>query len=245
MNRPKLFLAVATLLMVGAASGLLLHLRMHQRLGGPGLKTSPLPGTHILQVVLPEKVLDLKSEAMAEAEVVTNSLPRDTSYGQRVYTTPDGSQLLLNVVLMGTDRSSIHKPEICLTAQGWTIEKSELLDIPVAQPHPYALSVMKLTAGKKVQANGQSFLVRGVYVYWFVAEDRLTARHWQRMWWLAEELLRTGVLERWAYVSCFTVCQPGREDAAFEQMKGFIAAAVPQFQLTTGTPPAAGAGTGN
>ena len=245
MNRRKLFLALATLLLVAAAGGMLLRLRMEQRLGAPGLKTGPLPGSHNLQVELPGQVLDLKSEALAEAEIVTNSLPHDTSYGQRVYTAPDGSQLLLNAVLMGIDRSSIHKPEICLTAQGWTIEKSELLTIPVAGPHAYRLPVMKLTASRQVQANGQSVLWRGIYVYWFVADDRLTARHWQRMWWLAEELLRTGVLERWAYVSCFAACEPGREDATFERMKGFIAAAVPQFQLTVGNPPVAGGGRGN
>jgi hypothetical protein len=44
--------------------------------------------------------------------------------------------------------------------------------------------------------------------------------------------LRTGVLQRWAYVTCFSVCQPGQEEATFNRMKEFLAAAVPEFQLT-------------
>jgi len=52
------------------------------------------------------------------------------------------------------------------------------------------------------------------------------------MWWMARDLIRTGVLQRWAYVSYLAICEPGQEDATFERMKTFIAASVPEFQLT-------------
>jgi hypothetical protein len=48
---------------------------------------------------------------------------------------------------------------------------------------------------------------------------------------LALNLLRTGVLQRWAYVSYFSVCEPGQEDATFARMEKLIAASVPAFQL--------------
>ena len=41
----------------------------------------------------------------------------------------------------------------------------------------------------------------------------------------------TGVLQRWAYISYFTVCAPGEEDATFERMEKLIAASVPEYQL--------------
>ena len=56
---------------------------------------------------------------------------------------------------------------------------------------------------------------------------------------MARDMLRTGVLQRWAYVICSAPCAPGMEDATFEQMKGFIAAAAPEFVLATGPPVAA------
>jgi hypothetical protein len=43
--------------------------------------------------------------------------------------------------------------------------------------------------------------------------------------------IRTGELQRWAYVSWFTVCEPGKEDATFARIKPLIAAAVTKFQL--------------
>jgi hypothetical protein len=42
------------------------------------------------------------------------------------------------------------------------------------------------------------------------------------------------VLQRWAYVACFAVCDPGQEDATFERVRKWIAEAVPQFQLAAG-----------
>ena len=76
-------------------------------------------------------------------------------------------------------------------------------------------------------------MARGIYVYWFVADRELTADHLQRMWWMARDLIRQGTLQRWAYVACFSVCLPGQEEATYQRMKEFIAASVPEFQLTT------------
>ena len=60
--------------------------------------------------------------------------------------------------------------------------------------------------------------VRGLYVFWFVARNEETDSHWQRIWWLTRDLLTTGVLQRWAYVSYFSAgFAPGQEDAAFGQ----------------------------
>jgi hypothetical protein len=100
------------------------------------------------------------------------------------------------------------------------------------RPYAYDLPVMKFIATKEVTMNGQKVTAQGVYVFWFVADnDEYTARHWQRMWWMARDLFRTGVLQRWAFISYFSICAPGREDATFERMKKFIAASAPEFQL--------------
>ena len=58
-------------------------------------------------------------------EVTLGALPEDTSFGARLYTAPDQFGLLMNVVLMGTDRTSLHKPQFCLTGQGWAIDQSK------------------------------------------------------------------------------------------------------------------------
>jgi len=234
MNKQKWIVLAAALVLMGAAAALLRQLQANQKLGQPAVKTSPIAGSQRLQVNLPQNVLDYTSEELEVDKLTLETLPQDTSFGARRYTAPDGFIVLLNVVLMGSDRTSIHKTEFCLEGSGWRINRSASAETKVHldRPYPYDLPVMKYIATRETEVNGQRTAHQGVYVAWFVADnDQYTARHTQRMWWLARDLVRTGVLQRWALVSFFSVCPPGQEDAAFERMKKFIAASVPEFQL--------------
>ena len=234
MNTRKWLLSVVALLMIGSSAGILVRLKSHQRLGPPGVKTIPLAESKNLEVILPELVLDYTSERIEQDKIVIGILPKDTSYGQRRYKAPDDFCMRVNVVLMGSDRTSLHKPQFCLEGAGWHIDAAASGEesVHIERPLGYDLPVMKLLATRQFEHEGQVETFRGVYVYWFVAEDAYTAQHWQRMWWMARELFRTGELQRWAYISCFAVCLPGQEEATFERMKKFIAASVPEFQLT-------------
>lgn len=240
------------LALVVATGGFIRHYMANQRLGRPGLKVvvaptygmeDKVPGkTNALFLVstnsvhLPEHVLDYRSQEIPVAKVVYEWLPRDTVYGQRAYiATNDNFLVIANVVMMGADRTSIHKPQYCLPAQGQHIVREEADFIRIEKPHPYDLPVMKvLTTGQRRLADGRSVTVNGVFVYWFVADGELTAQHGQRMWWLARDLIRTGVLQRWAYVAYLGYCEPGREMATYERMKKLIGTSVPEFQITTG-----------
>ncbi len=233
MNRQKQRLLVVALVLIIGAGGLLSWLKAHQKLGSPGLRLD-----------LPERVLNYESDGPDKiTEEEKQALPKDTSFSRRLYQAVENGQtnrIQLGIVMMGTDRTSIHKPQFCLTGQGWTIEKTEVAELSITRPHAYHLPVMKLTtAPKQVSApDGSINLVRGFYIYWFVADKAITPNHWQRMWWMAKSLFLTGTLQRWAYVSCFAVCAPGQEEAAYGKIQKFLSEAVPQFQLAT-LPPTA------
>lgn len=235
MNRQKWIIVVAALALMGGAAGVLARFAHNHRLGEPGIRTHAIPGSKRVEIELPARVLDYESEPRPVDELTLGSLPQDTSFGQRVYKAPDGFQVVLNIVLMGTDRTSLHKPQFCLESQGWHIDQSASAEtqVRVDRPQPYDLPVVKLISTKEFEGEGGKAAYRGVYVYWFVADGAMSATKsgYQRMWWMARELLHTGVLQRWAYVTCFSVCQPGQEEAAFQRIKQFIAAAVPEFQL--------------
>lgn len=235
MNRKNWTLLIACLALIGGGAGVLTHLQTHLTLSAPGVKTHPLPGSRNLQVELPENVLDYTAKFMEPDEVTRNTLPRDTSFGEGIYTAPDHFSIQVSVVLMGTDRTSLHKPQFCLEGQGFHIDPtgSEATTVHIDQPCEYDLPIVKLLATREQVIEGKRQVIRGVYVYWFVADDAVSASvsGLQRMWWLAKKRLTTGVLQRWAYVSCFTVCLPGQEAVAFEKIKQFIAQSVPEFQL--------------
>lgn len=242
MKRDSWSLLLVGLTLIGLTAGMLHHRQTRQKLGTPGVRVIPQPiydseGKLLAtnSVFLPEEVANYKSEARPVTQETLRWLPKDTTYGQRSYKALDGFEAAFNVVLMGTDRTSIHKPQYCLSGAGWAVDPSEVTTIAVAQPYPYQLSVAKLTASHEgVTAAGEKVLQRCVYVYWFVADHELTAAPGQRMWWMARDLLRTGVLQRWAYVTCISYCAPGQEETTYNRMKELIAAAVPSFQLATG-----------
>ena len=233
MNLLKPTVFVLVLALIGSVAGALSHAKANQRLGLPGVRTRPLPGSQNLEVLLPESVPGYTSILVPQAAVVTNMLPPDTSYGQRLYQGDDGFRSLANVVLMGSSRSSIHKPQVCLVAQGWTIneESSHEVPVPMERPVPYDLKVMRLVVSRQVEDHDQKVDQHALYVYWFVDADRLTASHAQRMLWMAHDVVVKNVLDRWAYISFFSECAPGQEEAAFAKIKNLIIAAVPEFQL--------------
>lgn len=233
MKKQQKLVLFLTLGLIAATAGLLVQLRARQKLGRPAVKIEPISGLNA-KVILPEQVLDYVSKELEQSKIVTDYLPKDTSFGQRMYRAPDGFSVQVNVVLMGRDRTSLHKPQFCLGSQGWSINPNASTEATVSltRPRPYELPVMKLITSQQIEHEGRSIRRSGVYVYWFVAEDEYTPRHTQRMWWMARDLLTRGVLQRWAYISYFAACLPGEEEATFERMKGLIAASVPEFQTT-------------
>ena len=232
MKHQKWLVFVVALGLMAGTAGALTWLRANQKLGKPGIKAMAIPGSVMMKIELPERVLDFTSTNMPEPEVVVGYLPKDTSYAGRLYTATNGLQINSTIILMGADRTSIHKPDYCLPGQGWSINEKTVVNIPVAGPQNYQLPVAKWIIGNVYQTpDGQKHEVSGLYVFWFVADGEQTADNYQRMWWLGRDLLRTGVLQRWAYVSFFSVCAPGQEDATFEQMKKLIAVTVPEFQF--------------
>ena len=234
MNKQKWIMLIVTLALIGSATGLLKRLQSTQRLGRPAVKTRPIAGSPRLLVDLPADVPGYTSELVEPDKLTLQTLPQDTSFGNRRYTAPDGFWTAVGVVLMGRDRTSIHRTEFCMEGAGWRIDRtaSAPVTIHIDRPCPYDLPAMKYIMSREVDINGQKTPVRGVYVAWFAADnDELTCNHWQRMWWLARDLVETGVLQRWALVTYTSVCAPGQEEATFERLKKFIAATVPDFQL--------------
>lgn len=234
MNRRNLALLLIALMMIGGTAFFINGLRANQKLTKPGIIAKVIPGSQRMELYLPERVLDYDSAIVPTDKEVLRGLPQDTSFVQRRYfRAGDMAPFWMNIVLMGTDRTSIHKPQFCLRGQGWDIDggASSFDTVRVEGPHPYDLPIMKIMNSRDVvDRDGKQFKIRGIYVYWFVADNDLTADHKERMWKMAKRLLKTGELERWAYVSMLGVCLPGQEEATYARMKQFIATAVPKFQ---------------
>jgi hypothetical protein len=234
MNKQKWLILVTVFVLLGGTALFLGRLQNFQRLGAPGVRTKLVEEGKNAEVVLPEQVLDYTSEPIEVAKVARDMLPKDTCFGQRFYRATDGFGVQVNVVLMGSDRTSIHRAERCLRGSGYVVGRQESAEVLMTRPTEYSLPVTKLSLvpepGSPLEGR------RAVYVYWFVADNEYTgsqAEWMKRMFW---NLATKGVLQRWAYISCIAECLPGQEDATFERLKKMIAASAPEFQLTPRAP---------
>jgi len=230
--------AVAAGMILGTGA-LLGSLKKNQRLGNPGVRVVADPlldgdGTLVADqsVYLPSDLPGYASKPVPMQQIVLDWLPKDTVFGQRFYSATNDFWINVGAVLMGADRTSIHQPQYCLTGQGFRIESEVRDKIQVGGADGYELPVRRIVArGAFRGLDGKVVELSRVLVYWFVADGSLTSEHEERMWEQAMEQLKSGVLQRWAYITCFAPCRPGEEAASFAKVDAFIAQAAPQFIL--------------
>src|SRR3954465_15040471 len=103
-----------------------------------------------------------------------NLLAQDTVFARKSYVSPAGDRVFVSIVLSGEDMTnSIHRPERCLPAQGWSLEKSDRRAILVHPSKP--LRVTRLLSGRTLELkNKQRFIVENVSYYWFIGYHEMT-----------------------------------------------------------------------
>lgn len=241
MNLASLKPTLAVLILIGITAGLISSLRSRQTLGQPGLPIAKV-ALHDEEggVARPESIQFPKSipgftftnAPVPKAEL--NYLPRDTTFGRGEYTAEDGAwSAAVSAVLMGTDRTSIHRPEYCLQGVGWEVGQPRIQQIRLTDGS--VLEVQRIDTLGKQTIGGRQMEIAGVYVFWFVADGQRTASHWKRQSAIIRDLLTKNSLPRWAYVSFLTTCLPGQEDDMFEKVSGLIAKCEPLLTRKPGT----------
>jgi len=160
------------------------------------------------------------------------TLPPDTGYSRENYVAVEDrrEQVFVSIVLSGRDRTSIHRPELCLVGQGWTIEGRfrHVFAYPGAAGAVVPATVLRVQH-EAVTARGERVRVPSLVAYWFVGRDRVVATHWQRMLWGALDQLRHLQSHRWAYVLVQTGAADG-DAAALARLQTVLDQTLPGFE---------------
>lgn len=127
-------------------------------------------------------------------------LPRDTTIIKKLYQRDGYDPLSTAVVLSGANRTSIHRPQICLVGGGQEIVATHTRRITLADGSSFKLVVLDLLR-RGTAENGQTFAQERFFAYWFSGPNRVTSSHWARMFWMGFERIFLGVSHRWAYLS--------------------------------------------
>jgi hypothetical protein len=211
--------SAVVLLVVALAAALLLS--------NGGVNAAGIPG---VDMQLPDTIgnyLGFNSDVTTAEKTI---LPKDTEFAKKRYIGPALSDITCEIVLAGRYRLSIHRPELCMTAQGWNIIEQQSYSVPVQERPPQEVRVLTLS---RTEA-GHSFT--SYYVYWFVGQNKTTASHIQRYFFSAWDRMVNGINHRWAYVIVSGVLPteqvptPALKTKLLQQLLDFSKDLIPQIQ---------------
>ncbi|MGE9268490.1 MAG: exosortase-associated EpsI family protein [Verrucomicrobiales bacterium] len=181
-------------------------------------------------------------------------LPEDTTQLKMVYRDPLGPDegleslyrsISATLILAGADPRSLHRPEVCMPAQGWQIVKREV--VPV-ETEGGPLEVMDLHLLRYWQKENGDFYLddegnkikqRAHYVYWLVGRDGSTPHYWQMKLQGFMNNAFKNINDRWGYPSVMIwvderLGDERGEEVARERYVEFIREVAPHYQKSLG-----------
>ncbi|HCN78020.1 MAG TPA: hypothetical protein DIT13_12605 [Verrucomicrobiales bacterium] len=195
-------------------------------------------------MTLPERTSLFMGRSEKPDTVEKTLLPADTQIVKMRYATPrppeERDRVDVTLVLAGAERRSIHRPEVCLDGQGWTILEQRV--VPVELPGGCVLEVKDLLIEREwLDDAGGRRMLRAHYVYWFVGSDVSTPNNWTRVWLSSWDNVLRSVNHRWAYPSLTAWVTEGWDPAltgqrqrtseqTLELIKNLIRELAPGFQ---------------
>lgn len=189
-----------------------------------------------IELALPSDIGRWHGEDQPITERELQVLAKDTAFARKVYTDGKNSHIFVSIVMSGQDLdNSIHRPERCLPAQGWSVVDSKVVKIPVQEGG--ALETTRLhNVHKFVTKEGVTVPVYGLNYYWFVGWKDTTASHLTRTYIDIRDRIFFGYNQRWAYITVAARVMEGlvsfgrSEKETDAILQDFIQQLVPQIQ---------------
>lgn len=129
-----------------------------------------------------------ESEVMQPSDAELTVLPADTAFDKRIYRSKDGQVFQVSIVLGGRSKSSIHRPELCLPAQGFQMMRPRDVSVGGVDWH-----VVSLARGGQAGAT---------FAYTFFNQEGFrTSSHVRRIFRDVLDRSLRGQIDRWAMVT--------------------------------------------
>lgn len=135
-----------------------------------------------------------------------------TEFARKSYRNGRGYELVASIVLSGEDMNqSIHRPERCLPAQGYSVIDQRT--VPIAREGLRPLRATRLhNVRSHTSGEGEKTALFNFTYYWFVGHTGATGSHFVRTWLDVKDRLVHGYNQRWAYITVSGALPPGAEN---------------------------------
>ncbi|MDA7877367.1 EpsI family protein [Akkermansiaceae bacterium] len=168
---------------------------------------------------LPEQLGDWRGIPREPGALEKKVLAQDTEFRRMEYRDVIGRfpAIETSIVFSGKNLSqSIHRPEVCLRAQGWTFVHENYLSLEGLLPSGAELPVKEMICKRVAMKNpekkgdkptpflndkGEEVILWRVFYYTFFGHEKIVAGHYQRTLVDMKDRLLEGYDQRWAYAT--------------------------------------------
>lgn len=161
-------------------------------------------------------------------------LPAGTLVMKKTYSSPQQEPIFVSVVISGTDRLGIHRPQNCLPAQGFTISKTERMPIKIQGREDLIVTLLELERKDEVRDGAGSHVKTFSMAYWYFSGGHETPYQSSMMFWMAYDRIFLNRAERWAYISIMTP-RRGDSSANMAGLDNFVSLLHPVLRKTAGS----------
>lgn len=207
------------------------------------LPKAPKPPEPGVALTLPDFVDEWYGQNAAVTQRERDVLGPETEFARKQYTNGRGDAIFVSIVLSGEDMSaSIHRPERCLPAQGFTLVDTHACKVPLdgknlTVTRLHNLRLLYDSEGKPLMfRDGKQVTEFSLIYYWFIGSYETTASHTARYLMDARDRTLRGSNQRWAYVTVMSRISGrwdkfGRSEPQTDEMiQKFIRQLLPMIQ---------------
>lgn len=161
------------------------------------------------------------------------ALPKDTPIFRKIYAAPNQPDVQCTIVFSGSERMSIHRPQVCLVSQGNRIVNEYDYEVKIAPDRRMPIRVIEIVQ-QYTNAQGKRIVENAAYAYWFFNPERETPSHVSRLLRMAYDNAFRNYRPRWAYVSIALLMDPVRPDSFRETLDDFVPRLYPVTEALRG-----------
>ena len=202
---------------------------------------SPVMAQPGVRMQLPLSVGSYQGQELDMTAQERNGLDPGVELVRTAYASPEGGGFLCTLIVGGSGKRTLHRPEVCLPGQGWTISDRSIMPIEMKDGRMVKAALLRLFRDEELEP-GLRVRVRALNIYWYIGSDGTTSPdYYDHIRVSYQDAIFKNLNHRWSMASFFFRMKPqrlGMEDpfaevGLMEEARHVIRELAPSFDCDT------------